>query len=156
MRGVAADVAKTAALSPPRAWATLSGPDRRSDAPRTHDGKEAGMKRRDFLKHGTTAGAAAGGPGVPALPTAADVNTGWNSDEGRGARCQRYLFHVEGCNTMYTKTIGRWQERNFKLKGARWYFLTADYAFGHDLYRVSSKFLAEHGGVNLGNDMVPT
>ncbi len=84
------------------------------------------------------------------------INTGWNSDEGRGARCQRYLFHVEGSNTMYTKTIGRWQERQGKLKGARWYFLTADYAFGHDLYRVSSRFLAEHGGVNLGNDMIPT
>ncbi|MGH7324520.1 MAG: ABC transporter substrate-binding protein [Candidatus Rokuibacteriota bacterium] len=83
-------------------------------------------------------------------------NTGWNSDEGRGGRCQRYLFHVEGCNTMYTKTIGRWQERNFKLKEARWYFLTADYAFGHDLYRVSSRFLAEHGGTNLGNDMIAT
>lgn len=84
------------------------------------------------------------------------VNTGWNSDEGRGSRCQRYTFHVEGSNTMYTKTIGRWQQREGKLKGARWYFLTADYAFGHDLYRVSSKFLAENGGVNLGNDMVPT
>jgi len=84
------------------------------------------------------------------------INTGWNSDEGRGARCQRYLFHVEGSNTMYTKTIGRWQERQGKLKGARWYFLTADYAFGHDLYRVSSRFLADHGGVTLGNDMIPT
>src|SRR3989442_7507358 len=73
MRGVAADVAKTAALSPPRAWATLSGPDRRSDAPRTHDGKEAGMKRRDFLKHGTTAVAAAGALGVPALLRAQGV-----------------------------------------------------------------------------------
>ena len=83
-------------------------------------------------------------------------NTGWNSDEGRGARCQRYLFHVEGCNTMYTKTIGLWQAREGKIKGGRWYFLTADYAFGHDLYRVSSKFLAEQGGVNLGNDMIPT
>ena len=84
------------------------------------------------------------------------VNTGWNSDEGRGARCQRYLFHVEGCNTMYTKTIGLWQAREGKIKGGRWYFLTADYAFGHDLHRVSSKFLAEQGGVNLGNDMIPT
>jgi len=84
------------------------------------------------------------------------INTGWNSDEGRGSRCQRYLFHVEGSNTMYTKTIGRWQERQGKIKGGRWYFLTADYAFGHDLYRVSSKFLADQGGVNLGNDMIAT
>jgi len=82
------------------------------------------------------------------------MNTGWNSDEGRGARCQRYTFHVECNNTMFVKTIGRWLVRERKI--TRWYFLTADYAFGHDLYRVSSQFLKEHGGVNLGNDMVPT
>jgi branched-chain amino acid transport system substrate-binding protein len=84
------------------------------------------------------------------------VNTGCNSDELRGKSCNRYMFHVEGCNTMYTKTIGHWQKAKNLIKGARWYFLTADYAFGHDLYRVSSRFLEENGGVNIGNDMVPT
>jgi branched-chain amino acid transport system substrate-binding protein len=84
------------------------------------------------------------------------LNTGCNSDELRGKSCNRYMFHVEGSNTMYTKTIGHWQKAKNMIKGARWYFLTADYAFGHDLYRVSSRFLAENGGVNLGNDMVPT
>ncbi|MBI2563247.1 MAG: ABC transporter substrate-binding protein [candidate division NC10 bacterium] len=82
------------------------------------------------------------------------VNTGFNTDEARGARCQRYMFHVEGANTMYTKTIGRWLIRERKI--SRWYFLTADYAFGHDLYRVSARFLKEHGGTNLGNEMIPT
>jgi len=82
------------------------------------------------------------------------VNTGFNTDEARGAKCKRYMFHVEGCNTMYTKTVGRWLLRERKV--SRWYFLTADYAFGHDLYRVSSKFLKEGGGTNLGNDMIPT
>ena len=84
------------------------------------------------------------------------INTGCNSDELRGKSCNRYMFHVEGSNTMYTKTIGHWQKEKNLIKGARWYFLTADYAFGHDLYRVSSRFLEENGGVNLGNDMVPT
>ena len=82
------------------------------------------------------------------------VNTGFNTDEARGAKCKRYMFHVEGCNTMYTKTVGRWLLREKKI--SRWYFLTADYAFGHDLYRVSSKFLKENGGTDLGNDMIPT
>ena len=84
------------------------------------------------------------------------VNTGCNSDELRGKSCNRYMFHVEGCNTMYTKTIGNWQRSQNLIDGAEWYFLTADYAFGHDLYRVSSRFLEENGGINLGNDMVPT
>jgi branched-chain amino acid transport system substrate-binding protein len=84
------------------------------------------------------------------------LNTGCNSDELRGKNCNRFMFHVEGCNTMYTKTIGIWQGRQGLIEGAKWYFLTADYAFGHDLYRVSSRFLEENGGINLGNDMVPT
>jgi branched-chain amino acid transport system substrate-binding protein len=84
------------------------------------------------------------------------INTGANSDALRGSNCNRYMFHVEGCNTMYTKTIGTWQKQQNLIKGAKWYFLTADYAFGHDLYRVSSRFLQENGGVILGNDLVPT
>src|SRR5712692_7554422 len=53
-------------------------------------------------------------------------NTGANSDELRGAKCNRYTFHIEGCNTMYTKTIGEWQKRQGLIKGAKWYMLTAD------------------------------
>lgn len=83
-------------------------------------------------------------------------NTGANSDALRGANCNRYMFHVEGSNTMYTKTIGTWQKDHNLIRGAKWYFLTADYAFGHDLYRVSSRFLQENAGVVLANDMVPT
>ena len=37
-------------------------------------------------------------------------NTGANSDALRGSNCNRYMFHVEGCNTMYTKTIGHMAE----------------------------------------------
>jgi branched-chain amino acid transport system substrate-binding protein len=84
------------------------------------------------------------------------INTGANSDELRGKNCNRYMFHVEGCNTMYTKTIGHWQQSKNLIKGAKWYMLTADYAFGHDLYRVSSRFLTENGGTVMANDMVPT
>ncbi len=83
-------------------------------------------------------------------------NTGANSDALRGKNCNRFMFHVEGCNTMYTKTIGTWQKAENKIRGARWYMLTADYAFGHDLFRVSTRFLTENGGTVINNDMVPT
>lgn len=83
-------------------------------------------------------------------------NTGCNSDALRGSNCKRYMFHIEGSNTMYTKTIGTWQLQKNLIKGARWAFLTADYAFGHDLYKVSSRFLEENGGIILNNDFVPT
>jgi branched-chain amino acid transport system substrate-binding protein len=82
-------------------------------------------------------------------------NTGSNSDELRGAKCNRYTFHIEGCNTMYTKTIGEWQKRQ-GLINAKWYMLTADYAFGHDLARVSTRFLQDNGGIVVQNDLVPT
>jgi branched-chain amino acid transport system substrate-binding protein len=84
------------------------------------------------------------------------LNTGANSDALRGKNCNRYMFHVEGCNTMYTKTIGQWQVANNKIKGTKYYMLTADYAFGHDLARVSNKFLTENGGTVVQNDLVPT
>ena len=84
------------------------------------------------------------------------INTGANSDALRGSNCNRFMFHVEGCNTMYTKTIGQWQVAQNLMDGARWYFLTADYAFGHDLRRVSQRFFKEHGGEIVGDDLVPT
>jgi branched-chain amino acid transport system substrate-binding protein len=84
------------------------------------------------------------------------VNTGANSDALRGSNCNRYMFHVEGSNTMYTKTIGTWQKSHNQLKGKKWYFLVADYAFGHDLYKVSARFLEQNGGINGGADMIAT
>lgn len=84
------------------------------------------------------------------------INTGANSDALRGANCNRYMFHVEGCNTMYTKTIGNWQLSQDLIDGSKWYFLTADYAFGHDLRRVSQRFYTENGGTIVGDELVPT
>lgn len=84
------------------------------------------------------------------------INTGANSDALRGANCNRYMFHVEGSNTMYTKTIGRWQLEEELVKGSKWYFLTADYAFGHDLRNVSQRFYTENGGTIVGDELVPT
>jgi branched-chain amino acid transport system substrate-binding protein len=84
------------------------------------------------------------------------INTGSNSDALRGSNCNRYMFHVEGCNTMYTKTIGQWQLAENLVKGSKWYFLTADYAFGHDLRKVSQRFYTENGGTIAGDELVPT
>lgn len=84
------------------------------------------------------------------------INTGANSDALRGENCNRYMFHVEGNNTMYTKTIGQWQASEGQIDGSEWYFLTADYAFGHDLRRVSQRFYQSNGGTIIGDDLVPT
>jgi branched-chain amino acid transport system substrate-binding protein len=82
------------------------------------------------------------------------INTGANSDEIRGAKCNYYTFSVEGANSQYVNTIGRYllKEKQFK----KWYFLTSDYAFGHDLLRVSRVLLKKMGGTEVGSELIPT
>ena len=83
-------------------------------------------------------------------------NTGGNSDEVRGKNCNRYLYHVEGNNTMYVRTIGQWLKEANRIAGKRFHFLVADYAFGHDLYRASSQFLKDNGGIEAGKELIAT
>jgi branched-chain amino acid transport system substrate-binding protein len=82
------------------------------------------------------------------------VNTGSNSDEIRGKRCNFYTFSVEGSNSQYVNTIGRYLIKQKQYK--RWYFLTSDYAFGHDLLRVSRGLLKKMGGAEVGSELIPT
>ncbi|WP_431284656.1 ABC transporter substrate-binding protein [Humitalea sp. 24SJ18S-53] len=84
------------------------------------------------------------------------LNTGANSDALRGADCQRFMFHVEGQNSMYVKTVGRALMEQGLVRGKKFYALTADYAFGHDLLRVAKRFMAENGGIVGGEDLIPT
>src|SRR5437660_799347 len=84
------------------------------------------------------------------------INTGGNSDALRGKDCQRYMFHVESQNSMYVKTVGRSFLLDGLVKGKKWYSLTADYAFGHDLLKVSKRFMEANGGNFAGDDLVPT
>lgn len=84
------------------------------------------------------------------------INTGGNSDALRGSNCNRYMFHVESQNSMYVKTVGRALLAQNRVKGQRWYSLTADYAFGHDLVRVARRFMDAHGGQFAADELVPT
>ncbi|WP_026870573.1 ABC transporter substrate-binding protein [Inquilinus limosus] len=83
-------------------------------------------------------------------------NTGCNSDALRGADCKRFMFHVEGANSMYVKSVGRALLQNGLVKGKRWYSLTADYAFGHDLLKVAKRFMEQNGGEFAADELVPT
>jgi branched-chain amino acid transport system substrate-binding protein len=83
-------------------------------------------------------------------------NTGANSDALRGSDCRRYMFHTESQNTMMVKAAGRAILDQGLVKGKKYYALTADYAFGHDLLRVAKKYLGENGATVAGEDLVPT
>lgn len=82
------------------------------------------------------------------------INTGANSDEIRGKRCNFYTFSVEGANSQYVNTIGNYLIKQKQYK--KWYFLTSDYAFGHDLLRVSRNLLKKMGGTESGSELIPT
>lgn len=84
------------------------------------------------------------------------INTGGNSDEIRGKTCNRYMFHVEAANTMYVNAVATALLRNNMVSGKRWFSLTADYSFGHDLHRVSSRFLKANKGDLIENALVAT
>jgi len=84
------------------------------------------------------------------------INTGGNSDALRGSSCNRYMFHVESQNSMYVKTVGRALLAKDMVKGKKWYSLTADYAFGHDLLKVAKRFMEANGGQFAADELVPT
>ena len=84
------------------------------------------------------------------------VNTGGNSDALRGSNCNKYMFHVESQNSMYVKTVGRSLLAANMVEGKKWYSLTADYAFGHDLLRVAKRFMEQSGGQFAADELVPT
>ena len=83
-------------------------------------------------------------------------NTGCNSDELRGKSCNRYMFHTEAANTMYVYAAGQALLRDGMVKGKKWYSLTADYAFGHDLLKAAKRFMQAIGGEFAADELVPT
>ena len=84
------------------------------------------------------------------------VNTGGNSDALRGESCNKYMFHIESQNSMYVKTCGRSLMAQGLVKGKKWFSLTADYAFGHDLLKVAKRFMEANGGQFAADKLVPT
>ena len=84
------------------------------------------------------------------------INTGCNSDALRGASCNPYMFHIEGANSMYVMAVGQYLLRENMVRGKKWFSLTADYAFGHDLLRVAKKFMEGNGGQFAADELVPT
>lgn len=84
------------------------------------------------------------------------VNTGGNSDALRGESCNKYMFHIESQNSMYVKTCGRSLMQQGLVKGKKWFSLTADYAFGHDLLKVAKRFMEANGGQFAADKLVPT
>ena len=84
------------------------------------------------------------------------INTGANSDAIRGKDCNAFMFHIEAANSMMVQTVGAYLKQANMISGKKWYMLTADYAFGHDLLKVAKKYVTANGAQMAGEDLVPT
>lgn len=84
------------------------------------------------------------------------LNTGARSDSLRSKDCNRYTFHVDIPVTVLANAVGLALDRAGEVKGKKFYGLTADYLFGHDLARAVEKFVGSHGGSMGGNALVAT
>ena len=84
------------------------------------------------------------------------MSIGARSDELRGKNCNKYTFYIDIPNTVMVNAVGQALLRDNMVKGKKFFSLTADYLFGHDLLKVSKKFFSANGGALIGDELVAT
>jgi len=84
------------------------------------------------------------------------LQIGARSDALRGKNCNRYTFHVDIPNTVMVNAVGQALVRDKMVKGKKFYTLTADYIFGHDLLAAAKRFFAANDGNLIGNELIAT
>ena len=84
------------------------------------------------------------------------MQIGARSDALRGKNCNRYTFHVDIPSTVMVNAVGKALVRDNMMKDRKFYTLTADYIFGHDLARAAKSFFDGNGGKLIGDELVAT
>lgn len=84
------------------------------------------------------------------------MQIGARSDALRGKGCNKYTFHVDIPNTVMVNAVGQSLARDNMVRGKKFYTLTADYIFGHDLLRAAKAFFAANGATLLGDELIAT
>ncbi len=69
-----------------------------------------------------------------------------------GAQCSTHTIHWTYDTWMFANVVGGATVRS---GGESWYFITADYAFGHQLERDTSQFVTRAGGRVMGSARYP-
>jgi branched-chain amino acid transport system substrate-binding protein len=77
------------------------------------------------------------------------MQTGARSDALRGKNCNKYTFHTDIPNTVMVNTVGQALLRDNMVKDKKFFTLTADYIFGHDLLNAAKRFFAASQGTTL-------
>ena len=84
------------------------------------------------------------------------MQTGARSDALRGKNCNRYTFHTDIPNTVMVNTVGKALLRDNMVKDKKFFGLTADYIFGHDLLAAAKHFFAANQGNLIGDELIAT
>jgi branched-chain amino acid transport system substrate-binding protein len=84
------------------------------------------------------------------------MQIGARSDTLRGKNCNKYTFHVDIPNTVMVNAVGKALLRDNLVKDKRFFTLTADYVFGHDLLGAAKRFFAANQGNLIGDELIAT
>src|SRR4030081_662292 len=84
------------------------------------------------------------------------MQIGARADALRGKNCNKYNFHVDIPSTGMVNAVGKALVRDNMMKDKKFYTLTADYIFGHDLARAAKSFFDANGGKLIGDELVAT
>ncbi len=79
------------------------------------------------------------------------ISTSAGTTELIGGKCNKYVIKWNYNDYMLATTVGLWGAENL---GKKWYTITSDYAWGHDLLKHFKAALKKKGGEHVGNDMV--
>ena len=83
-------------------------------------------------------------------------STGARSDALRGKSCNRYSFHCDIPNTVMVNAVGTALNQKAMVKGKKFFTLTADYIFGHDLLKAAKTFFDANGANLIGDELIAT
>src|SRR3569623_3840796 len=84
------------------------------------------------------------------------LQIGARSDALRGKNCDKYTFHMDIPNTVMVNAVGQALMRDNMVKGKKFFTLTADYIFGHDLLAAAKRFFSANDGNLIGNELIAT
>jgi branched-chain amino acid transport system substrate-binding protein len=84
------------------------------------------------------------------------LQIGARSDALRGKNCNRYTFHVDIPNTVMVNAVGKALLRDHLVKDKKFFTLTADYIFGHDLLNAAKRFFSANQGNLIGDELIAT
>jgi branched-chain amino acid transport system substrate-binding protein len=83
-------------------------------------------------------------------------STGARSDALRGKNCNKYSFHCDIPNTVMVNAVGTALLQKGMVKDKKFFTLTADYIFGHDLLKAAKSFFEANKANLIGDELIAT